>query len=104
MDQRGGWQSRTHGGGDSLPATAAIFLNALSESALDYESLDRGVHPDALVVAVAMAVGQREEASGSLCLIALIAGSELICRLARASQRDLGIEAIYRSIVFSARP
>ncbi len=77
--------STAWGFGDRLPAGSATFLNALSAAALDFDSLNRSVHPDCVVIPAALAIAERQHASGSQFLAAFVAGSELICRLARAS-------------------
>ena len=70
---------------ERVPATAATLVNTYAGAALDFDSLHQSVHPDSIALAAALAVGEREHADGRAVITAFVAGSELICRLARAS-------------------
>ncbi|MFW7347054.1 MAG: MmgE/PrpD family protein [Pigmentiphaga sp.] len=80
----GAAQSSIWSGPWKVPAAEAAFVNALSASALDYDSLHANVHPDAIVAAAAWAVGESVRATGREVLQAYALGSELVCRLADA--------------------
>ena len=73
--------------GDKLPAQAAAFINGMTSSALDYDSLalDAPVHLNIAVMPAALAVAERVHASGKEFLTALVIGSDLMCRMAAAS-------------------
>lgn len=75
--------------GDKLPASAAAFINGMTSSALDYDSLalDAPVHLNIAVMPAALAVAERVHASGREYLEALVIGSDLMCRLAAASKK-----------------
>jgi 2-methylcitrate dehydratase PrpD len=74
--------------GDKLPAASAAFINGMSASALDYDSLarDAPVHLNIAVMPAAVARAERERASGKEFLAALVIGSDLMCRLSAASK------------------
>lgn len=71
--------------GTTAPAPEAALLNALAASALDFDTLNLSVHPDALTVPAILAVADIRRVDGKQALLALIAGNELICRLARSA-------------------
>ncbi|WP_342132584.1 MmgE/PrpD family protein [Hydrogenophaga sp. OTU3427] len=97
IGQGGRAESGVWSGAARIPAPQAAFLNALAASALDYDSLHLNVHPDAITLAAAWAVGEQVHASGADTLRAFILGSELICRLSAAvsgSQKGWTIGAV----------
>src|SRR4051794_29579146 len=74
--------------GDSktwTPAVAALLNGALGHS-LDFDDThaDSSLHPSAPVVPAAFAVGELTGASGRDVLTAIVAGSEVCCRLRNA--------------------
>lgn len=78
--------------GDRLPATAAAFLNGVSAAALDYDSVYEAgsVHPEIVVVPACWAVAEREGASGRDLIAAVALGTDLMCRLGKATRRNTG--------------
>ena len=74
--------------GGRLAASAAAFINGMSSSALDYDSLGRDapVHVNIAVLPAALAVAEREHASGRDFLAALVLGSDIVCRLGAAAK------------------
>jgi 2-methylcitrate dehydratase PrpD len=75
--------------GGRLPATSAAFINGMSASALDYDSIGRGaaVHINIAVLPAALAIAQKQHASGRDFLAALVIGSDLVYRLGVAAAR-----------------
>jgi 2-methylcitrate dehydratase PrpD len=73
--------------GGRLAAPAAAFINGMTSSALDYDSLGRDapVHVNIAVLPAALAVAEREHASGRDFLAALVIGSDIVCRLGAAA-------------------
>ncbi len=93
-------ESTAWGGGDRLPAASAAFLNCVAASALDYDTLNLSVHADAVTVAAALAVAERQQSSGRDFLRAVVLGNETICRLALSAcgvQRGWSPTALYGS-------
>lgn len=85
--EAGAW---VHGG--RLPASAAAFVNGVSAAALDYDSVYEAgsVHADVVVVPAAWAVAERAGASGAEFLAAVALGTDIACRLGKASRRNSG--------------
>ncbi|MGE0873113.1 MAG: MmgE/PrpD family protein [Burkholderiales bacterium] len=79
-----------HGG--RLPAAAAAFVNGVSAAALDYDSVYEAgsVHADVVVVPAAWAMAERTGASGADFLAAVALGTDIACRLGKASRRNSG--------------
>ncbi|OGA44765.1 MAG: hypothetical protein A3F74_19950 [Betaproteobacteria bacterium RIFCSPLOWO2_12_FULL_62_58] len=75
--------------GGRLPAASAAFINGMSASALDYDSIGRGaaVHINIAVLPAALAIAQKQHASGRDFLSALVIGSDLVYRLGVAAER-----------------
>ena len=75
--------------GGMLPAASAAFINGMSASALDYDSIGRGaaVHINIAVLPAALAIAQKRHASGRDFLAALVIGSDLVYRLGVAAAR-----------------
>ena len=78
--------------GGRLPATAAAYLNSSLAAALDYDSVhQRGqVHADIVALPAALAVAQRQHATGAEFLAAYVIGVDLICRLGMSVTRNPG--------------
>ena len=75
--------------GGRLPARVAAFINSAAAAALDYDGMratERGsVHADSVVLPAALAVAEREHASGRDFLAALVLGNDVVTRLGAAS-------------------
>lgn len=78
--------------GDRLPATAAAFLNGVSAAALDYDSVYEAgsVHPEIVIVPACWAMAEREGRSGRDLIAAIALGTDLMCRLGKATRRNTG--------------
>jgi len=72
------------GSGDAVSVAAAAFANGVAAHGIDFDDTHRFVHPGCAVVSAAMAVAQREGASGEALLTALAAGYETSIRVAYA--------------------
>lgn len=70
--------------------SAAAFHNGTRAAALDFDSLARHVHADAVVAPAALAVAEQERSSGRELLAALTLGNELVVRLGAASHTNRG--------------
>ena len=89
MQADGGTGASTVWGFDTrLPASAAALVNACAGAALDYDSLNRSVHADSVVLAAALATAEQQGSTGAEFLRAFILGGELVCRLARATRGE----------------
>jgi 2-methylcitrate dehydratase PrpD len=66
--------------GMSVPTATAIFVNSVMFGAFEQQEMhaESGTHPLEVVVPVALAVAQRQHSSGSECLLAILAGVEVI--------------------------
>jgi 2-methylcitrate dehydratase PrpD len=75
--------------GGRLPVTSAAFLNGMSASALDYDSIGRGaaVHINIAVLPAALAIAERCRSTGNDFLTALVIGADVMYRLAAALKR-----------------
>lgn len=69
--------------GGRLPLPAAAFINGMSSAALDYDALgcDSPVHVNVTVLPAALAVAERQRASGMEFLAAFVIGSDIMCRM-----------------------
>ena len=76
----GSAHSTIWGYGGKLPPTAAAFLNSMTGAALDYDAVNT-VHADIAALPAALAIAEREGASGKDFLTAFILGSDLCGRL-----------------------
>jgi 2-methylcitrate dehydratase PrpD len=72
--------------GERVGAVAAAFGNAVAVHALDFDDTHAGglVHPSAVTVPVALALGEQTGARGTEMITALVAGLEVTCRLGAA--------------------
>lgn len=72
-----------------LPPSSAAFVNGTYFSALDYDSLhyEAAVHPEIVTLPAALALAEREGSSGRELITAMVAGGDLLCRLALAAPR-----------------
>src|SRR5512134_572516 len=75
--------------GGRLPATAAAFINGMTSSALDYDSIASGaaLHINIAVLPAALAIAERQRASGREFLAALVLGSDIMFRIAAGTTR-----------------
>lgn len=89
VDEGGRSDSTAWAYGGRLPVTSAAFINGMSASALDYDSIGRGaaVHINIAVLPAALAVAERQRAPGKEFLAALVVGSDIMYRLAAATKR-----------------
>jgi 2-methylcitrate dehydratase PrpD len=69
-----------------LPAAAAALLNGAAGHALDFDDVNMAMpgHPSVAILPAVLALGEQRGASGAAVLTALIAGTELACRVGRA--------------------
>jgi 2-methylcitrate dehydratase PrpD len=72
--------------GGRLPAAAAALINSTTSAALDYDTIARDVpvHVNITVVPAAMAIAERQHASGAEFVAALVIGSDIQSRLAQS--------------------
>lgn len=70
--------------GSRLPAAEAAFVNGATAAALDYDTFGRDapVHTNIVILPVALAMAEWLHASGRDFLCALVAGNDLVCRIA----------------------
>jgi 2-methylcitrate dehydratase PrpD len=92
VGQGGSAQATMWGFGDRLPVPQAALINGMLAAALDFDSLhDRAtVHPDAVVLPAALALGEYKRASGRELIVALVAGNEIMVRLGLAARSHPG--------------
>lgn len=83
MEEGGRAESTIWAYGGRVPASAAAFLNGTFAAALDYDSINT-VHADMSVLPAALAVAEREHASGREFLAAYVLGADIACRLGNA--------------------
>lgn len=84
-EEGGGPASLAWAFGSKLPAAQAAFINSLAASALDYDSLNNGVHADVVSLPAAFAAAELKHVSGQELLTAFVVGSEIIARLRDAA-------------------
>ncbi|WNK00894.1 MmgE/PrpD family protein [Thalassospiraceae bacterium LMO-JJ14] len=82
--------ARLWGRAESVSVAQAVFVNAVSAAALDYDSVHQEslLHPAAITVPVALAIGEDIKASGEQIVAAHIAGCEVMCRISLATPRQ----------------
>lgn len=70
-------------GSQHVPAANAAYANAALSHAIDFDDIhtDSRVHVSAIVVPAALAVGERQKASGSDVIVAMVAGNEVATRI-----------------------
>jgi len=75
--------------GGRLPATSAAFINGMTASALDYDSIASGaaLHISIAVLPAALAVAERQRSTGKEFLAALVLGSDIMFRIAAGTKR-----------------
>jgi len=73
--------------GGRLPASAAAFINGMSSAALDYDALGRDspVHVAVTVLPAALALAERQHASGTDFLTAAVLGFDVMVRMGAAA-------------------
>lgn len=99
--------------GGKLPAPAAAFANSMFAAALDFDSLGRDApsHVNIVVLPAALALAERRHVSGKEFLTALVAGSDLMCRLGVACESQgpskgwfyTSVHGVFGSVAASAR-
>jgi len=89
VDEGGRADATVWSGGERLPAMAAAFANSMAASALDYDSIGRtaSMHVNIAVLPAALAVAERERASGQDFLAALTIGADLMYRIGKAAKK-----------------
>lgn len=82
--------SRLWGRAESVSVAQAAFVNAVSAAALDYDCVHQEslLHPAAITVPVALAIGEDIKASGEQIVRAHIIGCEVMCRISMATPRQ----------------
>lgn len=110
LDQAGKPEAEIWGHGAWLPATSAAFVNGVAAAALDYDTVNIAavVHSDIVVLPAALAVAQREHASGREFLAALTLGNDIAGKLARTTTAHSGwfytsIHGVFAAAAASAR-
>ncbi len=83
VDEGGRADSTVWGFGGKLPATSATFINSIAGAALDYDGVDC-VHGAVVTLPAALALAEREHASGREFLAAYVIGSDLCSRFGGA--------------------
>jgi 2-methylcitrate dehydratase PrpD len=88
-DEGGRADSTAWAYGGRLPAAAAAFINGMSASALDYDSIaaGAGLHINIAVLPAALAIAERERASGREFLAALVLGADIMFRICAGTKR-----------------
>jgi 2-methylcitrate dehydratase PrpD len=72
--------------GETSPATAA-FINGVASAVLEFDDthIATNIHPTGVVLSAALPIAQRGRLSGRRLLEAVLAGSEILCRLGMVS-------------------
>ena len=78
-EEGGRADSSIWGYGGKLPAASATFINSICGGALDYDGVNT-VHADIVALPAALAIAEREHASGKDFLAAYVIGSDLCSR------------------------
>jgi 2-methylcitrate dehydratase PrpD len=88
LETRGRPESTAWAYGARLGAEGAAFINGMTSSALDFDSLGRDapVHVNIAVLPAALAMAERMHSSGKDFLASVIVGSDLLCRMAAATK------------------
>jgi len=78
--------------GDKTSIRTAAFNNSVAAAALDFDSLhaETATHPDIVIVPSVLAVGESLNLSGYETLSAIALGDDLLCRMARCTQKHAG--------------
>jgi 2-methylcitrate dehydratase PrpD len=84
--RRGGGEATIIGTAARAPVEDAAFANGTAAHALDYDDLQSSLngHPSAPILAAALAVAERERASGAALITAFVVGVEVEAKLGRA--------------------
>ncbi len=82
--------SRLWGRAEKVSVSQAAFVNGVSAAALDYDCVHQEslLHPAAVTVPVALAIGEDIKATGEQIVRAHIIGSEVMCRISLATPRQ----------------
>lgn len=104
-DQEQGASSIWHTG-QGTSARSAAFVNSIAAAALDFDSIYpfAAVHPDIVVVPVAVALSESRSLSGEDLLCAIAVGGDLMCRLANGTTKNSGwfYTSVYGAITAAA--
>jgi 2-methylcitrate dehydratase PrpD len=78
--------------GERLPPPAATLVNSAMAHALEYDDLhcELPIHSGVVVVPAVLAVAETLDASGADAAATIVAGTEVMCRLARATRSYRG--------------
>jgi 2-methylcitrate dehydratase PrpD len=93
LSQWGGGPSRVWVGGERLSPPAATLVNSSMAHALEYDDLhcELPIHSGVVLVPAVLAVAEaKPDVQGADVAAALIAGTEVMCRLARATNSYFG--------------
>jgi len=93
LSQWGGGPSRVWIGGEGLSPPAATLVNSSMAHALEYDDLhcELPIHSGVVMVPAMLAVADaKPDVTGADAAAAIIAGTEIICRLARATNSYFG--------------
>ncbi len=79
------WAYGKYGG--RLPAAAAAFINSMTAAAIEYDSIGLGVavHVNVAVLPAALAIAERQHATGRDFLAAQVVGCDILHRLAASA-------------------
>jgi 2-methylcitrate dehydratase PrpD len=93
--------------GDRVPCHHAAMANATMARALDFGGVyeKTATHPNETVIPVALALAEREKASGEDVIIAVTLGIDLTCRLKGAVKKTRGFvgESVFGGSAVTAR-
>jgi 2-methylcitrate dehydratase PrpD len=86
----GAGQSTLWSSGQRTSPAAAALINGTCAAALDFDSLHFAaiVHPEIVTLPAALALAEREGCSGRDLILAVVAGSDLMCRIALSTERN----------------
>lgn len=82
VDEGGREDATVWGYGGRLPASSAAFINSMTAAAIEYDSIGLGVavHVNVAVLPAALAIAERQHASGQDFLAALVLGCDITHR------------------------
>lgn len=94
-------EARVLGDTARIGAPAAGMVNGVLIHALDFDDTHAGalVHPTAVVVPAALAVGEETGADGAAVLTAIVAGLELACRIGAAAPHAFHARGMHATAV-----
>lgn len=94
-------QARVLGDAEAIGAPAAGLVNGVLVHALDFDDTHAGalIHPTAVVVPAALAVGEETGADGAQVLTSIVAGLELACRIGAATPHAFHSRGLHATAV-----